>query len=585
MPAKFSLEDAKKFIVEAGATPKFEVYKGTTKKHLVQCSCGKEFEIIFMTALRKKRSSEKYILRCSECNNSNRDIEYTFEFVSELFAKFNCTPLFKKEVFESKRKELLYREFSRTFPLEYICSCGKKSESKLDFLINKYNKLGKIQCHSCGAKKGKRCQTFLVSLKEKVKNHFEQFGLTLHNLDEMENQYSKVRFTCECGNVEEITWESYKNNLAYKPRCEKCRLLSYPRGEEHASYDYTLSDEERQNSSLGRSSFFPVWSELVLKIWGFKCGIAKEGSNKLNAHHIMPWASFPSERFVLTNGIALKEEIHNEFHLKFGKHSDTTQDFYSFFQEKTGVPWNVFEKNRIEILTEPKSDLLTLKKSFFDKGINYTPIFISEAISMKNILASIVRGKLGWLTERYYAKDLEVKVVLPEIAAAFLAKNHRQGAILAKVNFGLFAGEELVSLMSFGTPRFNSNEYSWELLRFCSKLNSIVVGGAGKLFKHFLKQVDPESVVSFADLRFSSLNPEETVYSKMGFIHSHMSAPNYWYTKDLITLESRMKFQKHKLAEILPEFDPKYTELENMLKNGWFKIEDCGNHVFVWNKS
>ena len=74
------------------------------------------------------------------------------------------------------------------------------------------------------------------------------------------------------------------------------------------------------------------------------------------------------------------------------------------------------------------------------------------------------------------------------------------------------------------------------------------------------------------------------MYSKLGFEYVHSSAPNYWYTLDGITLESRVKFQKHKLKEILPIFDPDLTEYENMKKNKYRRIYDCGNLVFVWRK-
>jgi hypothetical protein len=38
------------------------------------------------------------------------------------------------------------------------------------------------------------------------------------------------------------------------------------------------------------------------------------------------------------------------------------------------------------------------------------------------------------------------------------------------------------------------------------------------------------------------------------------------------------------LREVLDTFDPKLSERENMLNNGYDIFKDCGNHVFVWNK-
>jgi hypothetical protein len=44
------------------------------------------------------------------------------------------------------------------------------------------------------------------------------------------------------------------------------------------------------------------------------------------------------------------------------------------------------------------------------------------------------------------------------------------------------------------------------------------------------------------------------------------------------------EFQKHKLKDKLSVYDPDKTEYQNMSQNGFIKIFDFGNLVFVWNK-
>ena len=58
--------------------------------------------------------------------------------------------------------------------------------------------------------------------------------------------------------------------------------------------------------------------------------------------------------------------------------------------------------------------------------------------------------------------------------------------------------------------------------------------------------------------------------------------PNYKYLKDTEVL-SRYQCQKHKLAELLgpDNFNPEISETENMLSNGYVKMYDCGNLVYV----
>jgi hypothetical protein len=61
----------------------------------------------------------------------------------------------------------------------------------------------------------------------------------------------------------------------------------------------------------------------------------------------------------------------------------------------------------------------------------------------------------------------------------------------------------------------------------------------------------------------------------------HNSGPNYWYfKKNTIKLQTKAKFQKCKLKDLLEKFDPGRTEVQNMKNNGYYRIFDCGNAVF-----
>ena len=78
-----------------------------------------------------------------------------------------------------------------------------------------------------------------------------------------------------------------------------------------------------------------------------------------------------------------------------------------------------------------------------------------------------------------------------------------------KIRLGLYYNNQLVSLMTFGKSRFNKN-CEYELLRYCSHYN--VVGGAEKLFKHFINEYKPSSIVSY-----SNLTPKESKNSQAIF--------------------------------------------------------------------
>ena len=128
--------------------------------------------------------------------------------------------------------------------------------------------------------------------------------------------------------------------------------------------------------------------------------------------------------------------------------------------------------------------------------------------------------------------------------------------------------------MTFGKCRFDKR-HEWEMLRFCSKLNTRVVGGAGKLLRHFEKNLCPKSLVTYADRRWS----QGRLYNALGFDFVENSPPGYFYVKGCRRY-SRVKFQKHKLNDQLESFDPSKTEVQNMKDNGYFRVFDCGNMVF-----
>lgn len=207
-------------------------------------------------------------------------------------------------------------------------------------------------------------------------------------------------------------------------------------------------------------------------------------------------------------------------------------------------------------------------------GIRLLTIFENEWIYNSEVVKSRIRNMFKQTETRYYARDCVIGEISNQDAKLFLEENHIQGYIASSIKYGLFHKGELVSVMTFSKSRFNKN-YEYELLRFANKRYTNVIGGASKLYKHF-KRNHNGSVISYCDLRWG----QGGVYEKLGFSLSHISQPNYFYFKKDI-LESRHKYQKHKLKDLLENFNEDLSEIENMQNNGYKRIFDCGNKVFV----
>ena len=167
----------------------------------------------------------------------------------------------------------------------------------------------------------------------------------------------------------------------------------------------------------------------------------------------------------------------------------------------------------------------------------------------------------------------------------FLNNNHIQGFTGSQYYFGLYIHkelepDELVSLMSFGSLRKNlgnnsSTENSFELVRFCNKLNTNVIGGASKLFKHFVKHYKPENIISYADKRWS----QGKLYETLGFNLSHESKPNYFYVNGQ-KRENRFNYRKDILVSkygcSIDDTEKNFTKETLKLK----RIYDCGTKVY-----
>lgn len=222
-----------------------------------------------------------------------------------------------------------------------------------------------------------------------------------------------------------------------------------------------------------------------------------------------------------------------------------------------------------------------------EKGIRLIHIFGYEWNHKRSIIESIIRNALGKNERKIFARKCNLREISYSDAKAFLVDNHRQGFANSSVRFGLYFEDELVSLMTFGKARrtigTNKNTECWELVRFCNKLNTSVVGGASKLFKHFIDIFHPSSILSFSDRAHTTGN----LYTTLGFSERGRSAPGYvWVNSNTDIAYNRVNAQKANLKKFLYDesIDLSKTESEIMEEHGFVKVYDSGVITWKWNK-
>ena len=219
---------------------------------------------------------------------------------------------------------------------------------------------------------------------------------------------------------------------------------------------------------------------------------------------------------------------------------------------------------------KPRNYHLNKTLSCAKKDIQLLHIFDNEDIELWK---SVICSKLG-LAEKIFARQCKIVEVDLDTAREFLINNHLQSdARVGKIRLGLVFEGVLMSLMTFNKA---SKHAKYELVRFCSLRGFSVLGGASRLLKAFQKH-NNGSILSYANLRWSN----GQLYNSLGFRLLHQSPPNYFYTNDYEVLYGRELFQKHKLESKLDIFKPLDSEWTNMQNNGWDRIWDCGNLVYL----
>lgn len=209
----------------------------------------------------------------------------------------------------------------------------------------------------------------------------------------------------------------------------------------------------------------------------------------------------------------------------------------------------------------------------------------------KDIVESRIRNCVHKNPNRLFARNLTVKNVSYSESIEFLNRNHVQGSTSSKIRIGLYRGDELVSIMTFSKPRglmgnkTKSENFDWELTRFCSKLNTTVVGGASKLFRHFLTTYQPKSVSSFSSRDCTTGG----VYSKLGFQIDGYTDPGYvWVDSKTDRAYNRSVCQKSNLTKLLNDDSidiVTQSESQIMRSHGFVQVFNSGLIRWVWNSN
>lgn len=186
------------------------------------------------------------------------------------------------------------------------------------------------------------------------------------------------------------------------------------------------------------------------------------------------------------------------------------------------------------------------------------------------------------------ARTLVCKRIDQETANIFLHSFHIQGVAKKQLYcYGLYQGGQLLAVATFGNSRFDKN-YEYEFIRYAVRDNYIIHGASGKLFQSFLKEADPNSVISYVD--FNHTTKKNIFLNSLGFSEMKSNGPVLVHynlkTKKKYSNSSVVKIGADRLLglDFGDNFDrSQLNNREVMLDNGFLPIYTSGNRIFTYH--
>lgn len=223
---------------------------------------------------------------------------------------------------------------------------------------------------------------------------------------------------------------------------------------------------------------------------------------------------------------------------------------------------------------EPQ-ELIALQSEFQSKEQLLVQLWEDVWLHRRDQVISRIRSFLS-LNKTVHGRKAKIIPLSETETFTFLEREHLQGAVNAKFNFGLRLNEELLAVASFSRPRPLKDKprsyLSAELVRFASKTGITVTGGLSKLIKHFSQQTGISDLMTYADRDWSV----GLGYEKIGFVMSNTTPPAVLY----VEMSTGKRYFPHRLPEfILSEFEKqKVLDLDSFLmKMNFIKVFNTGN--------
>ncbi|BDH16493.1 MAG: hypothetical protein [Bacteriophage sp.] len=430
---------------------------------------------------------------------------------------------------------------------------------------------------------------FINDFNECVKGEFKLLPNQIYY-----NVHTKLKLKHICGEIVEISAANLmdKRSKSIKTGCRKCRMEKVAKDQRYTTEKF-INVLKSKFSYIDEYEFLNEYKDTNTKVkikhkvcngifeirprelvQGNYCSICIKNKRSKSEIEVLNYI-----KSILPNNIKVLDNIRGL--LKENKKMEL--DIY-IPKLKIAVEFNGNYWHREELVKDK-----SFQKVFYcnNEGIRLITISEDEWENKKEITKWKLKQLLNVFNgERIYARKTIIKEVPPKEKNLFLDENHIQGKDKSFINLGLYYNDELVSIMTFSKPRKSLNSKHFELSRYATKKGTNVIGGFSKLLKYSRNYFNEgDTIKTYASLAYSL----GELYDNNGFTEVKISKPSYWYFKDKQTkkLFHRFTFNKKEIERLynlgkLSFFDKNLTEKENMLRNGYYTVLDCGNLVYTY---
>ena len=235
-------------------------------------------------------------------------------------------------------------------------------------------------------------------------------------------------------------------------------------------------------------------------------------------------------------------------------------------QRHFGVEFNGLYWHSDVVDSTQKGDMLYKTIKCKEKDIKLMHIFSDEWEYKRDICKSMINNRLG-ICQKIRARKCVVKEISKKDFDSFMDANHISGGVNSSIRLGLYFKNELVTAIGFRKPRQKKWSGYYEISRFATLLNNVVVGGLSKLLKYFREEFDNPKIMTYADRRFG----EGLGYEKVGFKYYGETGVDYWYS------DGRQRYDR-----FIVKAKDSMSEREKAAEMNLYKVWGCGSNIWIY---